>query len=364
MIGSVLEGTGPGLALVLLVVLVFLLALTGFVVVRRRRGDLPAPVKPESLPKPAPPMSETSTEVFETSPEVHEVAPEVAAPPRSRVRSLRDRLAGLLSRSSFTDADLDDLEEVLLRADVGSAASMQIIGNLRKSKEGTPLEQLRAELRLALGNPDRQMRIKQDGLSVWLITGVNGSGKTTTIGKLASQQAALGRSVVLAAADTFRAAADEQLEIWAERAGAHVVKHKHGADPAAVVFDGAKAALARSADLLIVDTAGRLQNKANLMEELSKVRRVLEREAGAPDEVLLVIDATTGQNGLSQARSFSEAAGVTGIALTKLDGSAKGGIVIAVQQELGIPVKMVGLGEGIADLAPFDADSFIDDLLA
>jgi fused signal recognition particle receptor len=193
---------------------------------------------------------------------------------------------------------------------------------------------------------------------------VNGVGKTTTIGKLAAQLKTEGTQVVLAAADTFRAAADEQLQRWADRAGAEVVKHAPGADPAAVVFDGVKAARARGAGVLIVDTAGRLQNKRNLMDELGKIRRVIERESGPPDEVLLVIDATTGQNGVTQARAFAEVANVTGIVLTKLDGTAKGGIVIAVQQELGIPVKLVGLGEGIEDLGPFDPAGFVDDLLA
>ncbi|HJT37800.1 MAG TPA: signal recognition particle-docking protein FtsY, partial [Actinomycetota bacterium] len=181
--------------------------------------------------------------------------------------------------------------------------------------------------------------------------------------KLAAQLRDEGRSVVLAAADTFRAAADTQLERWAEASGAEIVKHAPGADPAAVVFDGIAAARARGRDVLIVDTAGRLQTKANLMEELGKIRRILDREMGAPDEVLLVLDATTGQNGVAQARAFAEVAGVTGIVLTKLDGTAKGGIVVGVQQELGIPVKLVGLGEGIADLATFDPDGFVDDLL-
>jgi fused signal recognition particle receptor len=195
------------------------------------------------------------------------------------------------------------------------------------------------------------------------MTGVNGTGKTTTIGKLAAQLRGEGRSVVLAAADTFRAAADTQLERWAEISGAEIVKHAPGADPAAVVFDGIAAARARKRDVLIVDTAGRLQTKKNLMEELGKIRRILERETGEPDEVLLVLDATTGQNGVVQARAFAEVAGVTGLVLTKLDGTAKGGIVIAVQQELGIPVKLVGLGEGVGDLASFDPEGFVDDLL-
>jgi fused signal recognition particle receptor len=197
-----------------------------------------------------------------------------------------------------------------------------------------------------------------------LVVGVNGTGKTTTVGKLALALAEEGKQPVLAAADTFRAAATEQLVIWADRVGAPVVRHQQGADPAAVAFDGLASARARGADVLLVDTAGRLHTKTNLMEELRKLRRVLEREGGQVREVLLVLDATTGQNGLAQARQFTDAVGVTGIVLTKLDGTAKGGIVIAVQRELGIPVKLVGLGEGAHDLAPFDPDAFVDALLS
>src|SRR5207302_9141870 len=249
-------------------------------------------------------------------------------------------------------------------ADVGVAATQRIVGALRARKDiDDGMSALREELMAALGDPDRSMKKKPTGVTVWLITGVNGTGKTTTIGKLAAQLKDEGRSVVLAAADTFRAAADTQLERWAEIAGAEIVKHAPGADPAAVVFDGIAAARARNRDVLIVDTAGRLQTKKNLMEELGKIRRILDRETGAPEEVLLVLDATTGQNGVAQARAFAEVAGITGIVLTKLDGTAKGGIVIAVQQELGIPVKLVGLGEGIGDLASFDPDGFVDDLL-
>ncbi len=197
-----------------------------------------------------------------------------------------------------------------------------------------------------------------------LVVGVNGTGKTTTVGKLALALAEEGKQPVLAAADTFRAAATEQLVIWGDRVGAPVVRHQQGADPAAVAFDGLASARARGADVLLVDTAGRLHTKVNLMEELRKLRRVLEREGGQVREVLLVLDATTGQNGLAQARQFTDAVGVTGVVLTKLDGTAKGGIVIAVQRDLGIPVKLVGLGEGPHDLAPFDPDAFVDALLS
>jgi len=194
--------------------------------------------------------------------------------------------------------------------------------------------------------------------------GVNGVGKTTTIGKVAAQQGSEGRRVLLAAGDTFRAAAAEQLTTWAERAGAHIVRGNEGGDPSAVIFDAVEAAAARDCDLVLGDTAGRLQTKTNLMEELRKVRRVAEKGAGRVTEVLLVIDATTGQNGMSQAREFTEATAVTGVVLTKLDGSAKGGIVFPIQTELGIPVKLVGLGETIGDLVPFDADEFVDALFA
>jgi fused signal recognition particle receptor len=195
------------------------------------------------------------------------------------------------------------------------------------------------------------------------MVGVNGAGKTTTLGKLAAQQTRAGRRVLLAAGDTFRAAAGEQLDVWAQRTGAEIVRGAEGADPASVIFDSIQGATARGADLVLADTAGRLQSNTNLMEELRKVRRVAEKGSGVVSEVLLVIDATTGQNGLSQARQFSEATQVTGVVLTKLDGSAKGGIVFAIETELGIPVKLVGLGETIDDLAPFDPVEFVDALL-
>ena len=228
-------------------------------------------------------------------------------------------------------------------------------------------ELLRAELRDAVGGGDRSLALDlledHQRPGIVLVVGVNGTGKTTTVGKLALALAEEGKQPVLAAADTFRAAATEQLVIWGDRVGAPVVRHQQGADPAAVAFDGLASARARGADVLLVDTAGRLHTKTNLMEELRKLRRVLEREGGQVREVLLVLDATTGQNGLAQARQFTDAVGVTGVVLTKLDGTAKGGIVIAVQRDLGIPVKLVGLGEGPHDLAPFDPDAFVDALL-
>jgi fused signal recognition particle receptor len=293
---------------------------------------------------------------------------------RRRLGSVRGGLgAGLVGafRRGVDEQAWEELEEALITADVGVEAALEIVAGLRDraKAEGVrtgeeALALLKEVLRLELSMGDRTLHRRDAGTSVWLVTGVNGTGKTTSIGKLAARHAAAGDSVVLAAADTFRAAAAEQLEHWGERSGCRVVRHGAGADPAAVAFDGWKAASAARADILLVDTAGRLQNKSELMAELSKVKRVLERDAGALDEVLLVLDATTGQNGLSQARAFLDAVEVTGVVLTKLDGTAKGGIVVAIQRQLGIPVKLVGLGEGIDDLADFDPDAFVEALFA
>lgn len=325
---------------------------------------------PEAVAPPADVITPPKHRVDDASAVAPEPAVEVVEEPvpeapvkRGRVRSIGASLKGIFTRSTLTDEDWEDLEEVLLRADVGVAATGEIVAVLKKERVDDAFAALRAELLKILGTPDRSLRRKDGGLTVWLVTGVNGAGKTTTIGKLAARLTKEGAAVVLAAADTFRAAADEQLDRWGQAAGAAVVRGLQGSDPAAVVFDGVKHAKSAAADVLLVDTAGRLQTKRNLMEELGKIKRVLERESGEPDEVLLVLDATTGQNGVQQARAFAEVAGVTGIVLTKLDGTAKGGIVIAVQKELGLPVKLVGLGEGIDDLASFDPESFVDDLL-
>ena len=284
--------------------------------------------------------------------------------------ALGGNLRGIFSKG-LTEEAWEELEESLIAADVGVDATLELVAGLRErvKAEGITdgegaLALLKEVLRLELGTADRTMGRRADGTTVWLFTGVNGTGKTTSIGKLAKRHVDAGDQVVLAAADTFRAAASEQLEIWGERSGARVVRQDEGADPAAVAFDGWKAASAAGADLLMIDTAGRLQNKKELMAELTKVKRVVVREADHLDEVLLVIDATTGQNGLSQAQAFTEAVDVTGVVLTKLDGTAKGGIVIAIQRALGLPVKLVGLGEGIDDLAEFDPDAFIDALFA
>ncbi len=216
-----------------------------------------------------------------------------------------------------------------------------------------------------LGSDDRALaRATDEGPTVWLVTGVNGAGKTTTIGKLAAAERSAGREAVLTAADTFRAAAAEQLQLWGERTDQPVVRGPEASDPASVAFDGYREAVDRGAELCIIDTAGRLHNKTALMDELGKVKRVVEKQAGPLEEVLLVLDGTTGQNGIAQARAFTDAVDVTGIALTKLDGSSRGGIVVAVQRELDIPVKLVGLGEDVDDLAPFDPDLFVEGLLA
>ncbi len=300
----------------------------------------------------------------------------------SRLARLRARLAGsqsglgrgllaLLSRDRLDEDTWESIEDTLLGADIGVAPTQQVVENLRTRLrvEGGERPDARAVLRdelITLVDPtmDRRLQISgADGLpGVVLVVGVNGSGKTTTVGKLARILVAEDKTVVLGAADTFRAAAVQQLATWGERVGVEVVRGPEGGDPASVAFEAVKAGVDRGVDTVVVDTAGRLQNKAGLMDELGKVKRVIEKQAPVT-EVLLVLDATTGQNGLVQARVFSEVVDVTGIVLTKLDGSAKGGIVVAVQRELGVPVKLVGLGEGADDLAPFDAAAFVDALL-
>lgn len=318
------------------------------------------------------------------APQVERAAPSITTPavrrltPAERFRArltrarggLGDRLSAILG-GTLDESVWEDLEDSLIAADVGVEATMELVEGLRTRcrAEGVrsgpqALELLREILRLELAVTDRTLAWRDDGTTVWLVTGVNGTGKTTSIGKIAARQRDSGRSVVLAAADTFRAAAADQLALWGERSGARVVRSEPGGDPAAVAFDGWSAASSQAADLLLVDTAGRLQNKRALMDELGKVKRVLDREAGRCDEVLLVLDATTGQNGLTQAKAFADAVAVTGVVLTKLDGTAKGGIVIAIQRALGIPVKLVGLGEEIDDLAVFDPDVFVSALFA
>lgn len=288
-----------------------------------------------------------------------------------KTRSLFTRaFASLRSRGRIDESTWDELEETLLRADIGVSVTTSLLDSLRQevkaARMGSPDEviaSLRATMTAALSERDRGLSLDSPmGPSVWLFVGVNGVGKTTTIGKVASAEQARGRSVLLAAGDTFRAAAAEQLEIWSQRSGAAFVRGSEGGDPASVIFDAIQSASAKGIDLVLGDTAGRLQNKANLMEELKKVRRVADKAEGTVTEVLLVIDATTGQNGLSQAREFAAATDVTGVVLTKLDGSAKGGIVFAIETELGIPVKLVGVGEGAGDLVTFEPGEFISAL--
>ncbi len=290
---------------------------------------------------------------------------------RSGLSKSRRAIVGGLAGWRYDPSDLDTwerLEEVLLSADIGVATTQEVIERLEERRPKTNedvlagLEEVLAELATPVGEPLLHMAARP---SVVLVVGVNGTGKTTTIGKLAARLTERGRSVIVAAADTYRAAADEQLEIWAGRAGADFVGSTRGGDPAAVAFDSIAAAEARGRDVVIVDTAGRLHTQTNLMEELAKIRRVIaQRLDGAPHETLLVVDATTGQNGLRQAQLFRDAVDVTGVVLTKLDGSAKGGIAVAIGHELGLPVKLVGVGESLEDLQPFDAADFARALVA
>ncbi len=313
-------------------------------------------------------------------------APERPAPAAGRLVRLRSRLArsqstlgkgllGLLSRERLDEETWEEIEDILLTADLGVAPAQELVEKLRTRARveglGDPAAAraiLREEL-VALVDPTLDRTLKVDRHvgeharpAVVLVVGVNGTGKTTTVGKLARVLVAEDRDVVLAAADTFRAAAVDQLTTWGDRVGVPTIRGPEGGDPASVAFDAVKAGIEQEADVVLIDTAGRLQTKVGLMDELGKVKRVVEKH-GPVDEVLLVLDATTGQNGLVQARVFSEVVDVTGIALTKLDGTAKGGIVVAVQRELGVPVKLVGLGEGPDDLAPFDPEEFVDGIL-
>ena len=380
----VLEVAG---ALLVVVVLAVLPLVAGRGRRRRQEADTappPAPAREPSVgedPGHAAAPAEATVAAAEPAPAEAE---EVIAPRRrfrerlGKSRSAFARgMAGLLSRGAADESAWEELEEALLGADVGVATTTALVERLRArvdsrrgALDGATLRALLREelLRELDGGTDRSLALDllDEGQrpGVVLVVGVNGSGKTTTVGKLALALAEEGKLPVIAAADTFRAAATEQLVLWGERVGAPVVRQQAGADPAAVAFDALASARRRGADVLLVDTAGRLHTKANLMEELRKLRRVLEREGGQIREVLLVLDATTGQNALAQARQFTQAVGVTGLVLTKLDGTAKGGIVVAVQRELGIPVKLVGLGEGAHDLAPFDPEAFVDALLA
>jgi fused signal recognition particle receptor len=350
----------------------------------------PRPPQP-TAPQPAPPVEQPDAVVPEAAPEI-ELPPaepepglvfETPPPSAGRLVRLRSRLArsqsslgrGLLTvltREKLTEDDWEELEEILLAADVGVAATQQIVERLRTKSmvlataSGRELRELLVEELTAVLGPDldRTLAIdRHDGLpGVALVVGVNGAGKTTTVGKIARVLVGDGNGVVLGAADTFRAAAADQLETWGERVGVLTVRGREGGDPASVAYEAVRTGIEGEVDTVVVDTAGRLHTKAGLMDELGKVKRVVEKLAPVT-EVLLVLDATTGQNGVVQARVFTEAVDVTGVALTKLDGTAKGGIVITVQRELGIPVKLVGLGEGPDDLAPFEPRAFAEALV-
>ncbi|AXE23181.1 signal recognition particle-docking protein FtsY [Streptomyces globosus] len=399
---------------VVLIALVAVGAVSGLVVSSRKKKQLPPPTPPSTPTITAPPAEPQVGEDAATTaeeqrrtieevvlPEAEAAAPEapeapaaeaeapaapeieVPEPTAGRLVRLRARLARsqnslgkglltLLSREHLDEDTWEEIEETLLIADVGVAPTQELVDRLRERVRvlgtRTPAE-LRALLKEELvtlvgADLDRSVKTESgaDTPGVVMVVGVNGVGKTTTTGKLARVLVADGRSVVLGAADTFRAAAADQLQTWGERVGARTVRGPEGGDPASIAFDAVKEGIAEGADVVLIDTAGRLHTKTGLMDELGKVKRVVEKH-GPLDEVLLVLDATTGQNGLTQARVFAEVVDITGIVLTKLDGTAKGGIVVAVQRELGVPVKLIGLGEGPDDLAPFEPQAFVDALI-
>ncbi|MFD3512193.1 signal recognition particle-docking protein FtsY [Streptomyces sp. NPDC058657] len=397
------------LILAVVIALVAVGAISGLVVGSRKKKKQLPPSAPSSTPTitappaepqvgedAAPPKDEARRTIEEVDLPGATEAPVVVAPPveeppaldvpeptAGRLVRLRSRLArsqnslgkgllALLSRDNLDEDTWEEIEDTLLTADVGVAPTQELVERLRERVRvlgtRTP-DELRTLLReelLALIGTDVDRSVKTEGgletPGVVMVVGVNGTGKTTTTGKLARVLVADGRSVVLGAADTFRAAAADQLQTWGERVGARTVRGPEGGDPASIAFDAVKEGIAEGADVVLIDTAGRLHTKTGLMDELGKVKRVVEKH-GPLDEVLLVLDATTGQNGLVQARVFAEVVNITGIVLTKLDGTAKGGIVIAVQRELGVPVKLVGLGEGADDLAPFEPEAFVDALI-
>ncbi|MFI5045687.1 MAG: signal recognition particle-docking protein FtsY, partial [Acidimicrobiia bacterium] len=377
----------PAVVLVLIAVLAVALAATGLLLSRRsqrrdRQGELAPSAEPSvTEAAAAPPVARAP------SPPAPPLAPEPAPPapddeegaaPRLRDRLGRTRgafmrsLAAIRGRGSIDDATWTELEETLLLADVGLPTTELVLARLRERARadriadaetliGALRDELVAQLELT---GERSLTLAPGERNVWMFVGVNGVGKTTTIAKVAQRAVDDGHQVVLAAGDTFRAAAAEQLGHWAGQVGVDIVRGQEGADPGSVVFDAMSAAESRAADLVLVDTAGRLHTKVNLMNELEKLKRIVDRTPGALKEMLLVLDATTGQNGLTQARQFTDAVGVTGVVLTKLDSSARGGIVLAIESELGIPVKLVGLGEGAADLVEFEPAGFVDALLS
>ena len=390
----------PAVVIILLVLAVALVgASAGYVVTRdrKRKAVIEPPIAPLVVSRPTgtavldrTPPAGTAIPTDELTPElqaeiedalvgadVGAAEDEIIVRPRFRDRlgKARGLLGGyfgsVLGRSAIDQVTWDHLEEALIRADVGIGTTTALLDELKiqvKSegiKDSTELlEALKADLKKKLVSADRSLHFEPGRPNVWLFVGVNGVGKTTTIGKIGRREVRDGRTVIMAAGDTFRAAAAEQLGMWAERTGAQLVRGAEGGDPGSVIFDAVERAAARNIDLVLGDTAGRLQTKTNLMEELRKIRRIADKEPGKVTEVLLVLDATTGQNGLVQARQFGDVAELTGVVLTKLDGTAKGGIAFAIQTELGIPIKLVGLGEGADDLVPFDPDEYVEALFA
>ena len=359
---------------------------------RQRATVAPEEALPETPPSPEAPPAPVGevADVEARTPSVGVAPPVEVAPPatyRGRMGKARGLLSGYLgsvrARAKIDASTWDDLEEALIRADVGVGATDALLDDLRSRVKAGEIsgadgliDALKADLVATLSTANASLAVPRSGseqpgdddfgngrsVDVWLFVGVNGVGKTTTVGKVASRLSAQGTKVMLAAADTFRAAAAEQLETWASRSHADIVRGAEGGDPSSVVFDAVQRAESKGHSVVLADTAGRLHNKVYLVEELKKIRRVADRSPGQVVEVLLVLDATTGQNGLAQAKVFMDAVDVTGVVLTKLDGTAKGGIVVAIQRELGLPVKLVGLGEGVGDLIDFDAAAFVDAL--
>jgi fused signal recognition particle receptor len=384
------------LFLIIALAVVAVIAVIGLVAgtVRRRRSAPPLPAQRTAepsvgedaeTPRDTPTRTVEDVELPAVEERVEAPAPEIERPepPQGRLVRLRSRLArsqttlgrallSLLSRDRIDEDTWEEIEDTLLTSDLGVGPTQELVDRLRGRvrvegvESGEEARRILREELVALVDPslDRDLKVRRaEGRpGVVLVVGVNGSGKTTTVGKIARVLVAQDADVVLGAADTFRAAAADQLQTWGDRVGVHTVRGPEGGDPASVAYEAVKAGIEREADTVLVDTAGRLHTKAGLMDELGKVKRVVEKLAPV-SEVLLVLDATTGQNGMRQARVFSEVVDVTGIVLTKLDGTAKGGIVVSVQRELGVPVKLVGLGEGADDLAPFEAEAFVDALL-
>jgi fused signal recognition particle receptor len=357
------------LAIAIVIGVLLVLAVVGFLVVRSRRPGPPSgpPSAPPSVPPAGRPEPTPPSTLEKAAPPAR---PDVAvgglrASLGKTRRVVADRLAALVGRDRLDGEFWQELEDTLIAADLGVPAASRLVEEVRRA---TPADgaaartELERRLVALLDGKDRALIVTAKP-SVVLVVGVNGTGKTTTIAKLAAHLTGEGSTVLLGAADTFRAAAAEQLRTWGNRVGVDVISAQAGADPASVAYDTYHASVARGVETVLIDTAGRLHSKSNLMDELTKVARVLRREAGEIDEVLLVIDCTTGQNALEQARIFSQAVGVTGIVVTKLDGTSRGGVVVAVEQELGIPVKFIGVGEGMHDLIPFDPAGYVDALL-